>query len=112
MPVKRRSLVGQRRHRIKIIEDQGTGRTSYGGVTESASVFAERWASIESTGEVEQQIGGQAAGLVTHKMGCLFVEGLKTSMRVEHGNRKFEIISAMDPDERKKDHMLTCREVV
>ena len=100
---------GRLRHRVTI--QQLVPDPSIGG-TDIWHDYATVWAAIEPLRGREylaaQQEGAEATGRITFR----YISGVKPTMRIQHGDRIYEIISPIDPEERHAELQLMVKEVL
>jgi SPP1 family predicted phage head-tail adaptor len=103
---------GQLRNRIVIERNAGT-KTASGGMSESWVTFATRWARVRPLSTTERiRAGGQDISEITHEVTIRHTAGVTADMRVIHGTRILDIVAAPQADERRREVVLSCREVV
>lgn len=100
---------GELRHRITIEQVTET-RDVIGGVTESWSTFATRWAAVEPLAGREYFSAQQEEADVDHRIRLRYLAGVVPKMRVKFGARLFDIQTVLNLDERKRELHLMARE--
>jgi SPP1 family predicted phage head-tail adaptor len=96
---------GDLRHRLVLEETQRVSDGA-GGFTEDWVTVAAVWAAIRPSGGGESVEAGRLAGRMTHDVTIRYRAGVTPAMRFRQGNRLFQILAAIDEDERKR--MLRC----
>lgn len=102
---------GELRHRVTIQKNQPI-RNSYGEMEDAWINFATVWASIEGISGREYFMAHQTQAQTDYRIKMRYIDGVKPSMRVIYGVRIFNIQSVLDPDGRRKELHLMCKEVV
>ena len=102
---------GRLRHRVTV-EQPVVSSDGYGGNTVSWAIFATVWAAVEPLSGREYFQAQQAQATVTHKVAMRYIPGVTPRMRIKHGSRYLNIISAIDTDERHRELVLMCEEVI
>jgi|CXWL01.1.fsa_nt_gi SPP1 family predicted phage head-tail adaptor len=102
---------GHFRHRINIEAQQET-RDDHGGIARAWIAQATRRASVKPlTGR--EFFSAQAVNSdVTHEIRMRYYDGLNTSHRLIHDGRTFHIKSVISVDERNRETVVLCAEVV
>ena len=102
---------GKLRHKITI-QDYTESQNGYGAVTKTWSDYATLWASIEPIRGREFWESQQINAEVTAKITIRYLADINPKMRVKYGNRIFEIISVINPEERNVELQLMVKEKV
>ena len=102
---------GAYRHRITIQSVTETA-DSFGAMTETWGTFAQVWASIEPLSGRELLQAQQIQADVTHRVRFRFLAGVTAKMRGLYGTRYFNILSIINTDERDREIVLMCKELV
>ena len=102
---------GMLRH-VVIIQQVTETRDGFGGISESWSTFATRRAHIGPIKGKEYIAAKAVNSKADVEMRLRYVSGLITKMRVLWGSRIYNVIDAINIDERGKEHRLMCEEVV
>lgn len=102
---------GRLRHRIDI-EQQTTTEDTFGATTDTWSLWTTLWASIEPLSGRELLAAQQVQADITHRVRFRYVSGVTAKMRVVYGSRIFNILSVANPEERNREIVLQCRELV
>lgn len=89
-----------------------SNRTKSNNVTTSWSTYAQPYARVTPIGGRERREADRPMADVSHEIECRYVSGVTTKMRVNWDSRIFNILSTINPDERKINLILQCREVV
>lgn len=100
---------GKLRHRLAVQTASET-RDAWGGVTESWSTDATRWASIEPLRGRELLTAQQVNSDITTRIRMRHYSGLNTSQRMTEGSRVFHIIEIINPNNRDELAEVMCRE--
>lgn len=101
---------GQLRHRVTI-QAQTTTQDEYGQPVQTWSDVATVWASVEDLSGREFFAAQQIAAEVTTRVTIRYRAGIEPDMRVIAGGRTLDIRSVQDPDGRRRQLVLMCREV-
>ena len=72
---------------------------------------ADAWASIEPLAGREYWNAQQVQSVVTHRIKILYRAGITSDMRIQHGERYFNIASVVDPEERHVELEILATEV-
>ena len=78
-----------------------------GGVTVSHAVESGHWARIEPVAAELSELGHAERQTVTHRIWIRHAAGVVAGKRFRKGTRRFEILTAHDPDETGR--YLVCR---
>jgi len=100
---------GARRHRLAIQRPvPGVGW----GVDPTWATHAEVWGSLEPLRGGELLAAQQVQSEVTGKSGIPYVSGVTPAMRFTCGSRVYQILAAIDPEERHRELQLLWKEQV
>jgi len=100
---------GRRRHRLTIQRPvPGVGW----GVDPTWATHAEVWGSLEPLRGSELLAAQQVQSEVTGKSGLPFVPGVTPAMRFLCEGRVYQILAAIDPEERHRELQLMWKEQV
>ena len=102
---------GELRHRI-IIQQPTLEQDEYGAEIPDWAQWRRAWAKIEPLSGREFEYGRSFAATVTHKMTIRYTADLLTTYRILFRERLFQINGAIDPEERKREMVLFCTEMV
>ncbi len=102
---------GAYRHRITLQQATET-RDSLGGTVQAWATFATVWAAIEPLSGRELLQAQQVQAEVTHRVRLRYMNGVTAELRVLFGTRYFNILSAVNVQERNREIVLTCKELV
>jgi len=102
---------GDLRHRITLQQKTET-RDSFGAVIETWNDVATLYASIEPLRGKEFFDAQQVNAEVTIRIRIRYRSGVTPNMRVLFGTRTFDIQSVINVDERNREMILMCREVI
>jgi SPP1 family predicted phage head-tail adaptor len=101
---------GKLRHKVTL-EQLDTGQDSAGAVERSWSDFArDIWASVEPLSGREYFQAQQVASETSVRVRIRYRSGVLPTMRVVYGDRRFEILAVIDPEERHRELQLMCSE--
>jgi SPP1 family predicted phage head-tail adaptor len=101
--------VGALRHRIRL-EQPTRLADGGGGAVVTWTPVADLWASIKPTSGREALVADQVAGRVSHEIHVRYRADIVPAMRFSLGTRTFEIIAAIDVEERRRQLRCLCRE--
>jgi SPP1 family predicted phage head-tail adaptor len=101
--------IGKLRHRITI-ERVSETQDSDSSVIETWSTFTAVQAWIEPISGREYFAAQTTQAEVTHRISLRYLDGAIAKMRVKHGSRIFDILSAVNVNERNRELQLMCRE--
>lgn len=105
------AAAGKRRNLVKLqkaivtSDEYGDGPTTYQTITTA-------WASIRSLSGRELINAQQVSSEVSHEITTFFNQQITPRGRVVLGSRTFHIESKTNPDQREKDMILMCKELV
>lgn len=102
----RRVAIGALRHRVRIEAPELVSGAGGGGAIIWVEV-ATVWASIAAVSGREPVMADGLVGRTLYDVTIRYREGIDTSMRFDADRRVFDIVSAFDPDGRRK--WLVCR---
>ena len=103
--------IGELRHQIKL-QNVAASQNAYGEPIAGYGTYATVWAAVEPLQGRELEIARAIAAETTHKVTIRHRDDVAQTDRVGFGNRMFEIISIIDPQERNRMLILICKEVV
>ncbi len=103
--------IGILRHRV-IIQQLVNTDDGAGGSIETWQDIATVWAAIEPLRDNERYTAQQVQSTLSHKVTIRYHEGVKPQMRLAYKGRIFDIVSAIDIEERHQWLELLCSEVV
>lgn len=101
--------IGELRHRI-VLESVTRVSDGGGGAVVTWLPVAELWASITPTTGTEAVVADQLAGRVSHEIVVRHRSDILPAMRFRQGTRIFEILAALDVEERRRQLRCLCRE--
>lgn len=107
MPIR----AGKLRHRVEI-RRATEARDDFGGVVQSWTLVAKRWASVDPLRGRERFAAQQVQADVTHKVRLRYTESLMPTDRIVHDGRTFEIGAVLNVSERDREMELLCTESV
>lgn len=102
---------GQMRVRVRI-EEQTSTQDASGQPLDTWTEFATRWAKLRRAPGREIFASAQREGRVPVVFELRYVAGVKPGMRLVFGGKVHDIISAVDPDQRRMDLVITAEEHV
>ncbi|MFZ5816298.1 MAG: phage head closure protein [Bacillota bacterium] len=105
------TTAGKLRHRVTLQDNQAP-RDSYGAEADNWVDVATVWASVEPLRGREFFAAQQVNSEVSARVRIRYRAGVNSAMRVRFGDRIFDIISVIDPEERHQELQLMVREVV
>jgi SPP1 family predicted phage head-tail adaptor len=108
-------LIGERRDRVTLQsatvsqDAHGEPIPTWGNLATNPTV----WASVQSKAAGERFISGgeQVQAAITHTVVLRYRTDVTVQMRVIFGSRTLYIENVIDPDGRRRDLVLMCREV-
>jgi len=102
---------GKLNKRVELLEPTDT-RDDYGGVDTTWATWGWRWASIEPLQGREAFQAQTISASTTHKVTMRYFDGLTTKWRIVFNGRTFEIVSAINTNERGREWVCMCAEAV
>lgn len=102
---------GQLRHRIEF-QERNEARGAQGGVVESWTTLAFRWAKIIPLAGQELINAQQIVNTVTHRVELRYWVDLTAKLRIVFKGRIFGIENVMNLNERNIEHHCFCTEEV
>lgn len=103
--------IGNLRHRVTIQQltrtDDGAG-----GYTETWTAIATVWADVYPLKGQERYDAQQVKANLSHRVTIRYRAGVEPSMRLQYGARTLNIEAVIDPEERHRELILMCSEVV
>lgn len=102
---------GALRHRVRIEQPSDT-RDAGGGFTRVWQLLDVVYAEIASEDGGEPQEADSLTSTQRHQVRIRYRTGVTASMRLVFRDRTFRVLSVVDPDQRKKELLLTCVEKV
>lgn len=102
---------GKLRHRITI-QQRSTTQDVYGEPTDTWTTFATVWASVEPIIGREFFASEQVQAEVTTKIRIRNLDGILPKMRVSFGSKIYDIKAIMNIEERNREILLMCEEVI
>lgn len=101
--------IGSLRHRV-VLEAPVRVGDGGGGAHLTWSLVAELWASVSPAAGSEGVVAEGPAGRISHEIVLRFRDDVSPKMRIRLGSRVFEIVAALDIDERHRMLRCLCRE--
>jgi len=83
-----------------------------GGVVKSWATLATVWAEKANKTSREFYLSQKINSEVTDLFICRYLAGVKSEMQVVFDGHTYDIISAIDPDGRRIELHITCKEVL
>lgn len=102
---------GKLRHRINI-ESISETKDDFGGHSQSGNNVETRSASIEPLSGRELTYAQGIASEASYKITIRWRDGIDTQHRIKFGNRIFHILAKLNTDERNRELILLCKEVI
>jgi SPP1 family predicted phage head-tail adaptor len=102
-------VIGWLRHRLAI-ERMSRSADGSGGAVASWAVIATAWGAIEALQGGEDFAADAVQGEARYRITMRYREDIGPADRLRFDERVFEIVSAADPDGRKRRLMCTCIE--
>lgn len=100
---------GKLTKRVEVQELTET-RDAHGGITETWTTIATRWASVEPLSGRERWSAEQVDSDITHRIRMRRFRGLTTNHRIRWDGRVFNLRSVLNLDEADVEHELLCVE--
>jgi SPP1 family predicted phage head-tail adaptor len=104
-------IAGTLRHKINLQSKTGTP-DEYGEPIESWTTYATVRARISPLSGEELIAAQQVQAETTHNVEIRYRAAVTTTNKIIFGSRTLEIVSIVNPDERNKNQILLCRELV
>lgn len=109
--------IGGKRARIVIEQDVGDEQDQVGGSIEDWQVIAPRWAKINPGRGREFESAKSQHSELTHLLTLRFErlidEAWRAShIRIKYGSRIFEVLTCVNKDERDRDLLIYCKELI
>jgi SPP1 family predicted phage head-tail adaptor len=92
---------GWLRHRV-VIEVAEAASDGAGGETLAWETLATVWALIEPVSAAERVVAERLTGVVTHRITMRFRDDVTGGMRVLFRGKRYRVLTASDPDERRR----------
>ena len=102
---------GRLRHRVAL-QSATTAKNAVGEDTRTWATFATVWAAVEVVGGSEYQAQEALHASLTHRVRLRYRDDVTREQRVVWRSRELEIESVEDPDDRRRELHLLCREIV
>jgi len=102
---------GRLRHRIRLKSPIQTP-DGMGGITKTWGTVGVYWASIEPLRGREYIESHLENAEVTGKIIMRYLAAINPAMKIEYGNREFEILSVINVDEKDRELQLMVKEMV
>lgn len=102
---------GRLRHRITI-EEKTVTQDAFGEPDATWSTYVKAWARVTPlTGREYMEAQAQSQS-VSHEVRMRHRDGVTPEMRMVHGGRVFDIEAVLNEEERDRELILMCREMV
>jgi len=101
--------VGRLRHQVTIIQAV-PAPDGAGGLTKTWTALATVWAAVDPLRGREYFAAQQVTAEITHKVTLRYLTGVRPEMRVQFGDREFDIMAVINPQERNIYLELMCVE--
>ncbi len=102
---------GQLRHRVTI-QQKSVTQNGYGEEVITWQDVATVWAAIEPLQGREYLEGKQVQAEVTTRIRIRYRSGIQPEMRVTWGSHAYDVQAVIEPESRKKELVLMCREIL
>ena len=102
--------IGARRRRF-VLEVPLDSPDGFGGILRSYAAGPELWGAIQMVSAAERVRAGRAEQAVTHRVTLRHRDGVTAAMRLTAGLRRLAILSAGDPDGRRRDLVCLVEEI-
>ncbi len=103
---------GELRHRVTIQKEQGTTRNSKGELVPNWVDIVTVWAAVEPLKGREYFDAEQVQAEVTTRIRMRYHAGVTPEMRIIYGTKEFDILSAINIEEKDRELHLMCKESV
>ena len=98
-------------HRL-IVQQVTATQDAYGAPTNTWSTFANAWGEITPVSGFERPIANKTESQVTHRIRMHWLARMLPTMRISYDSRTFNIVSLINVDERNREWLLLCQEVI
>jgi SPP1 family predicted phage head-tail adaptor len=98
-------------HRLRI-ESVTATQDAYGAPTNTWATFATVWGEITPLSGFERVIAVKTESQVTHRVRIQYLTGVLPTMRMIYDSRTFNVLSVINSEERNRELILNCQEVV
>ena len=102
---------GQLRHKAQFQRATDT-KDDYGGTTQTWKTYGNGWIGYEVEYGGESGTGAKREATQSLKVKARFLDGVVPTDRLKLSNRVLEILHVADPDGRRRELMMICREVL
>ena len=102
---------GALRHRIEIQRNDGIRDPDSGEIIPGWTTVARVWAEVVDLSGREFWDSQQVQSEISTRVRIRYRDGIEPTMRVIHGDRTLEIQAVLDPDGRRRELHLMCREL-
>lgn len=86
-------------------------RDANGGVIQTWSDVRKVWGELEGLSGTESESADRMEGITVSKLKLRFAADIVRTNRLTLGTRTLEVVSVIDPDGRRRELELVCREV-
>lgn len=102
---------GELRHRV-VLQAKTITRDDYGSPSPSYRSLATIWAGVEDLTGREFWEASKINSEVTSRIKIRYRAGIRPDMRIIFSSRTFDILAVLDPEGRRTELHLMCRELV
>ena len=103
--------IGPKRHRVEI-QARAVSRDEYGGIAATWETVATVWGEVIELSGRELWQAAQVRPDLTSRVTIRYYEGLTPKHRLIVDGRTLNIESVINPDGRRREHQLLCKEEV
>lgn len=103
---------GYYRHLVEIQQKTVIRDPDTGELIEDWAPYAKVWAAVEDLSGREFWAAQQVQSEVSTRVRIRYLPGVNPTMRVVHAGRHLEITAVLDPDGRRRELQLLCKELV
>jgi len=103
---------GELRHRVTVQEEQGITRNQKGELVPDWVDITTVWAAVEPLKGREYFDAEQVQAEVTTRIRMRYHAGVTPEMRIIYGTKEFDILSAINIEEKDRELHLMCKESV
>ena len=104
-------LAGRLRHRVEF-QNESLSSDGQGGSTRTWATRATVSASIKPLRAEERFYNEQLQHNGTHSLLIRYRSDIEATDRVKYGSRYFQIVGILNPNERNRQLVITCKELV
>lgn len=99
---------GKLRHKLTF--SHVTFANNKGAATQSITQYATVWGSLNPVNGTEIIKGAQQKAQTNYEIRCRWFDGVEPTDEISFEGRTLSVVSVLNPDERKKELVITCRE--